>query len=503
MRYPKTNVRSLAKALTACTLAWMMGAACQAEVTAGLVGWSQIEGIRRLPLRALELHTNGTVVEEACGRLACRFGKQHFGLRIGTPNIFTQGRTDKLSCDTTRVDGQIYVAVDLPHKLGWTCRPTPAGYRIRRPGSDTNLEITRGRWKSEPHRPPSDSDMNVGIWYITLYYPKGQGPYYWDSVKDRKGAAMPSRGPYLLADPKVIERQWREMCECGIDFILMDDTNTVHVDNNGCDKNIRAWFDWMDKLPEDERIKMAIAAGGELNQHGNKAAWTKAVDYLWNTYASRPSYLHDKGKPVLHWYIETDVWDDWDDLRWTVRRTYHFFRTADQVTHGGWGYGSDRRDRCIEECLSFHPGWDLSPPGHTRDGGDLYRKRWINVLKCKPRHVLIACWNGWIEGDAIEDSDSWKDTYGDAAPSWYRLLTQGYVAAYKGGLIEGFYYRDEAKPHVYLWRNEGLVYQRQYPHKTPVIVLPAGLLEKLVEKPPSSMPPSAGSAVVPEVLRIE
>jgi hypothetical protein len=96
-----------------------------------------------------------------------------------------------------------------------------------------------------------------------------------------------------------------------------------------------------------------------------------------------------------------------------------------------------------------------------------------------PDHILISDWNGWSEGTAIEDSDSWKDTYGDIAPSWYRLLTQGYVAAYKGRLIEGFYYRDESKPNVYRWKDGKLEYQGAYPHKVPVIVLPPGMMDKL------------------------
>lgn len=318
----------------------------------------------------------------------------------------------------------------------------------------------------------------VGVWYLTLFYSEGYENPHWAGVKSR-GQAVPVAGPESSRNPAVMERQFRQMKQCGIDFMVMDDTNCVWVDSSRIDHTIRAWFDFMDAKPAAERIPLAIAVGGELNQHGNKDAWTEAVEYLWNTYAHRPSHLKVDGKPVLHWYIEKDVWPDWDDKRWTIRRTYHFFRMDGQMKHGGWGFGSDTHPPCLEECMSFHPGWDLSPPGIPREDGDTYRRRWINALKCMPRHVLLSDWNGWAEGTALEDSDRWKDTYGNAAPSWYRMLTQGYVAAYKGRLVKDFYYRDESLPHLYRWDGNSLKWTNAYPKSTPAIVLPAGRLESL------------------------
>lgn len=144
------------------------------------------------------------------------------------------------------------------------------------------------------------------------------------------------------------------------------------------------------------------------------------------------------GRPVLHWYVEKDVSPEWTDARWTIRCTNHFFWSARQPLDGGWGYGSDPQLPGIEECMSFWPGWDLSGPGISREGGELYRRQGIKVLKLQPRHILLSDWWGWCEGTAIEDSDRLRDTYGNRAPAWYRLLTQGYVAAYNGQLVEGF-----------------------------------------------------------------
>lgn len=347
----------------------------------------------------------------------------------------------------------------------------------------TSLLLFLGAWLGPASRRSAGSaaaaaagKRQVGVWYITIWDRKDEFKH-WQSVAAR-GAAMPSGGPYSADDPEVIARQWRQMRECGVDFLVLDDTNTVHVDNNGIDRSIRAWFDFMDAKPAASRIPIAVVAGGELNQHNKRRAWREAVDYLWQTYARRPSYLRADGRPVLHWYIEKDLWPEWDDPRWTIRRTYHFLRPDGQRRYGGWGYGGEPDPPCNSECMSFHPGWDLSPPGRPRENGDFYRRMWLKALRCRPRPrtILLSDWNGWHEGTALEDSPSWKDTYGDPAPAWYRLLTRGYIAAFKGKVLEGFYYRNEASPYVFLRRSGRWEHQGAYPRGIPVIVLPQGSL---------------------------
>jgi hypothetical protein len=339
---------------------------------------------------------------------------------------------------------------------------------------------------AEPRRSPVPH-RDVGTWYITFFTAKDEF-HHWADVNKRRGA-MPLGGTYSAGDPAVIERQWRELREAGIDWLLMDDTNTVFVDNRAIDQNIRAWFDFMDARPEAERIPIAIAAGGELNQHGNRESWTSAVDYLWKTYAQRPSYLRDHGKPVLHWYIEKEqVWPDWDDRRWTVRKTYHFFNQTSARDNGGWAYGSDIKPIETPECISFHPGWDLSPPGHPRGTGHRYRYSWMRAIAAQPRHILLSTWNGFNEGDALEDSDAWRDPSGKPAPQWYRRMTRGYIAAYKGLLLEGCYYQTPAGRRPYRFSN-GKLTPRQPPQGEPPIILTAAELKSVAKHTGVALPP--------------
>jgi hypothetical protein len=151
-----------------------------------------------------------------------------------------------------------------------------------------------------------------------------------------------------------------------------------------------------------------------------------------------------------------------------------------QIKYGGWGFGSDASNWGFEECHSFFPGWDLSPPGFLKQGGSFYCNKWLNVLKVKPAHVLLSDWNGWLEGTSMGDSYTWTDTYGVSCPSWYRQLTKGYIAAYHNELIDGYYYRGEGQSGAFCWSNKQLSFSSAYPHGIPVIILPKGQLAAMV-----------------------
>lgn len=301
---------------------------------------------------------------------------------------------------------------------------------------------------------------------------------HWAGARDSH-TGLPILGSYSSNDPVIIRAQYQAMRECGVDFIILDDTNTIFVDNSIVDHSIRAWFDFMDALPPDERLPLCIAFGGELNQHNCPQCFYDAADYLWKTYAQRPSYFRMNGKPLALWYIEKDVIPDWTDPRFTIRRCYHFFRTADQATHEGWGWGSRPYPPDNTECMSFFPGWGPSGGDSIdRRGGNYYEDCWLRVLKARPRYVAIADWNQWEEQTAIEDSSQWVDHYGMSCPNWYRQITRGYAALRLHELLHGFYYRDESQQAVYYCtRHLKLVHVPEYPHQMPTIVTPTDWLD--------------------------
>ena len=318
-----------------------------------------------------------------------------------------------------------------------------------------------------------DGSRQVGVWVMT-FFDKADKFHHWSDVK-RRHAAMPVGGPFSCSDPTEIAKEYAAIRNAGIDYVLLDDTNTLYVDDGLIDKAVQAWFDYSDKQPANQRLQIAIAAGGELNQHEDPKSWTAAVNDLFKRYAQRPSYLRANGKPVLYWYIEKDVLPNWADTRWTVRQTYHFFRTADQMTHGGWGYGAEITPRASGlDCASVHPGWNLDLPGYPRRDGDHYCDQWCRAIESHPRSVLLSDWNGWNEGTALAESMRWLDHYGEPTPTWYMDLTRGYVNLFKLKFVEGAYYRPEGQPPVYQYVKGAFIHRNEYPDGKPVIVVPKG-----------------------------
>jgi hypothetical protein len=325
----------------------------------------------------------------------------------------------------------------------------------------------------------SKQGVKVGMFY-TAWWEEQDRFKHWFRLKG-PNQSTPVLGHYSAGDPKIIRRHYEMMRECGVDFLIFDDSNGVFVDDRIVDNNIRAWFDFMDALPAQERIWLCIAFGGELNQHKDPRAFREAADYLYATYAHRPSYWRRDEKPFILWYIEGDVIDDWKDERWFIRRCHHFFLTERQGRTEGWGWGSKPYPPDNKECMSFFPGWSFGDnPPIERRRGDYFMDCWLRVVQAMPRYVAIADWNQWHERCAVEDTTDWWDLHDYSTPDWYRQIIQGYKAMTQGTLLPGWYYRLETSPNVYqvVQAEKGTpgelkaVYQGQFPHRHPVLRVP-------------------------------
>lgn len=257
-------------------------------------------------------------------------------------------------------------------------------------------------------------DNSVGVWYHPFYTLKDDGINDWKIHVIDWHHPLPEDGMYDCEDEATIRKQVQEMRDVGINFIVFDNTNTVGVNNGWLERRVKAWFDFMDKQPEKDRLALVMAPGGELNVHENRERWLEVVNYLFDTYAKRPSYGYLDSKPLFLWYIERDVWPDWHDDRWTIKPTYTFFRTPDQATHGGWGWGAHPRPPPNKECMSIMPGWhrgDDPQGGIPRESGAYYARQWREVLKAKPRFILIASWNDLGELTGIFPTTLWHKQY--------------------------------------------------------------------------------------------
>jgi hypothetical protein len=342
----------------------------------------------------------------------------------------------------------------------------------------------------------SSASPTFGLWY-TVWWTADDQFGHWSRCH-----RLPKRGKYTSGDPAVIADHYRQFRNLGVDFLIMDDTNSVGNDGGRINDNIRAWFDFMDARPASQRIPICIGGGGEM-RGGGRPAQSGAADFYAENWARRPSYFQMNGKPLL--LVDTD--DNygpgaWDDPRFTVRWAYNGDNHESIGRRQTWGWGSYHPAPILAECMSIWPGHRFpqnvvklgnDPLEEAREGGRTYVQAWLRVLKAHPQYVTVADWNNFEEDTAIEDSFGWEDARGFAAPSLYRRITRAYSRLRSGQLVKGEYYRDEQQPEVYLFDGKKLVHQPDMPARTAVIHVPAGLLERIRRRLEASAASRAGA----------
>ena len=339
---------------------------------------------------------------------------------------------------------------------------------------------------SQPATRPAGQNgrPGFGLWYTCWWTADDQFRHWVNCPR------LPVRGRYTAGDPKVIAEDYALFRELGVDFIVMDDTNCAGNDGGRINDNIRAWFDFMDRQPLEQQIPICIGGGGEIRGEGSKGQ-TRAADFYWQAWAQRPSYFMLGGKPLL--IVDTDDNygpGDWDDPRFAVRWAYNGDNHESMGRLKTWGWGSCHPAPVVAESMSIWPGHRFpyhvaklgnDPLEEPRDGGDLYARAWLHVLKSNPRYVTLADFNNFEEETAIEASYSWEDPRGYAVPDLYIRITRAYSRLRTEQLVKGECYRDENRPEVYLFDGQALVHQGGMPLRATVIVTPAGLLDRIAK----------------------
>jgi len=333
--------------------------------------------------------------------------------------------------------------------------------------------------------PAARTHTQFGLWY-TVWWTADDQFRHWTNCH-----RFPVRGRYTAGDPAIIKAHYTTFRDLGVDFLIMDDTNVAGNDGGRINDNIRAWFDFMDKLPAAERIPICIGGGGEMRA-GGKPAQQNAANFYWDTWAQRPSYFKLNGKPLV--LVDTDKNygpGDWEDARFTVRWAYNGDNHAAMKQRQTWGWGSYAPAPELAECMSIWPGHRFprsvaeqgkDPVEEPRQGGELYAREWLRVLKARPQFVTVADWNNFEEETAMEESYAWEDARGHCVPDLYVRITRACSRLRAGNLAKGEYYRAEDQPEVFQYDGSKLVYQPGMPQRATVILVPRELFAEIRRK---------------------
>ncbi len=252
----------------------------------------------------------------------------------------------------------------------------------------------------------------------------GGGTHYWGE---------PEAGYYIMKDEWIIRRHARQLCDAGVDLIVLDNTND-HI--------------YEDVFRFIADVFRRMRAEGEPTPQIACLASQKSVELLWDKIYSRGLYadlwFRWKGKPLLLFGQHvtgnrqqvndvrfpkaiTDFFTIRQSWAWTTLRWYddghdewpwvdHYPQSV------GWSESPDRAEyvpvAVAEHPLSnigrsFHDGvqpetdrYDVTP---DTDKGLYFAEQWSRALEVDPEFVFVTGWNEWTAGQMTRRHEDYDE----------------------------------------------------------------------------------------------
>ncbi|QTH41091.1 VCBS repeat-containing protein [Cohnella sp. LGH] len=314
-----------------------------------------------------------------------------------------------------------------------------------------------GQWKALP---------------ADLYYFK---PNLWNTWE---GGLLPNSRPikyvprtngvfstYDSGDPAVIDEHLAMLADAKIDFVILDETNGINVDNGYIKQRAAALAGriaiW-NANPSHRPIKYAIAVGAMQSTHLPQTMEDES-EIVWDEFANHPiyggsdNYYYLNGKPLIVSYAEYAdrlQWEGWsgdktESNRFTVRWIQGKVPWEPGSVFGGTPPVSD---------YGLYFGWSyplgaqanadtmVVMPGHNNNVGDWISRTyngvrggfytelgWNRVLIQDPKIVVINSFNEFAEETAVQPADTsmleapsekWLNGAGQQDPDMYWNMTK-------------------------------------------------------------------------------
>ena len=330
-------------------------------------------------------------------------------------------------------------------------------------------------------------DSQVGMWYTVWWDSEERDPFFFKHHWGTETRVKPIKyGYYATDDPKKLRDDFQFFRRIGIDYLILDDTNSHYVDNGNIARHIDACFEMAKELGT-AAPKLCFAAGrpliggdvdgmqAELDIFAGYAEKYKENTYFW------------KGKPLfVNFNIPKNYSYQDKQERFTMRpaaghtseglpdRKKH---NLDETGMYGWVFNVQYD---TSEVHGITPGFSRShnnlmvpAPPVSRENGERYQREWLNAVKRKPEMIVISSWNDHAEETGIEAVELLEPIPGreNENPFFYEKITEGYLAL-KTGYLENWFYRREGSQQVYQFRNGRLHKVSPPDSKEVVIVVP-------------------------------
>lgn len=268
--------------------------------------------------------------------------------------------------------------------------------------------------------PTSPQERRVGIGYALWHYDADEWKAAW---------GHPKLGNYMSSDPAVMRKHGEWLADAGVDFILLDWSNSLGSDDRSGQGNpkqiqLERWtkvlFTEWAAMPHHPRISIMIGNPLEPAAVSNGHLQEKA-DQIYDEFVKDPGtralleiYL---GKPLLMVYVNTPSpyphgVPAWSDPRFTVRWMTGFMTEQPNLVSGDvsrYGYWSwEDQGRPTFSVFQGHPesmvvvaAWRNSRghPTRGRQNGQTFRDEWAWARAIGPRFVIAGTFNEWRRGE--------------------------------------------------------------------------------------------------------
>ncbi len=356
-----------------------------------------------------------------------------------------------------------------------------------------------GTWPQKSGDQYYSSD--VGTWYTIWWQKEGDPNFVRWYLEDWTRLKPVDYGYYNSGDPDYLTSVLVRMKYIGIDFLVLDDSNSPKGGGYYVDiaTNLSMVFKTANSL-SGYTPKIAIATGGAFRDYNDKVQQQKDFDRYYKLIEKAPevAYMYE-GKPLLIMYMAGNLNAQYQDNqnRFTQRYGTGFISLQKNSiyeslykTQGNWGWVWDMQNP-DSEIMGVQPGYNKAHQGvyyqtFPRDNGVRYTQMWLEAIKTNPKVIMIPSYNDHAEETGWEATTPIRPAISSAAqdvpgedPYVYEKITEAYLAL-RYGYIEGFFYQVENTKQVYQCVDgylEKVKASAAEDAGEPVILLPKGYIE--------------------------
>lgn len=292
-----------------------------------------------------------------------------------------------------------------------------------------------------------------GDWLVTganNYYYKQKNRWEAWNIRYIPESAPGRFAQYDTADPAVIRFQLRQLADAGINFLIFDQTNGLHVDDNSILGPNLAFVRELDKWNDDAdnpKIRYSVAVGVVNYTHHIRDIEREAGE-VWDLFTNDPdlggdNYVTVDGKPLLILYTWREKRDEWlnSDIDKTNTDRFHMGYAEGPLYQGYYGWYNPLSGRIADDDVMFVTPRRADPDNIFARSLAYYEESWQQAIRANPRIVVAGCYNDYTENGWWAPTDTSQlppdmakyEAPEDLDPYAAYKLTKRYARIFAGG----------------------------------------------------------------------